>query len=1024
MLLLIAVINVATAQTISVKGIVIGEDDGAPVVGASVLVKGTNQGTITNIEGVFSMSVPKTAKTLVISYIGMKRTEVPVKENMRITLTSDAETIDEVVVVAYGAQKKRNLTTSISSVKSEELLKTPATSLEQAMQGKMSGVQITSATGAPGGAVIVNVRGTSSISAGNEPLYVVDGLPVISTDISQKGGYQGNALSGIADINPSDIETIEVLKDASASALYGSRASNGVVLITTKKGRAERTKVTLSSYVGVQDMWKKLEFLNAEEYIGARNEAIDNYNTSLGLSEGDAAYKSHVSPAYGGTDTDWLDAITRSALQTSHQLALTGGNDKTQFFLSGGYYYQEGLIRKTDYTRYNLRANFGHQVNRKIRVEAHIALSSSDNSRSTGDGNIYSPWINALSVSPDYPVYTEDGSYASVNASKYNPVELINEQEQVTKKYRAIVNLKATWNILPDLNYRINIGGDYNIMHETGYFPSTSVQGATSKGESSDYRGFTFTNLIEHTLDYNRDWDDFHLGVLVGYSYQKTKIDNANVTGINFLSTSLRYIDSAGSISSGSSSLSEYALQSLFGRINLSYADRYLLELSLRSDASSKFAANKRVGYFPAASLGWRISEEKFFPENKAVNDLKVRASIGYTGNQEGIGYYEYHNIYRASSVRYEGNPGLAFAYTKPNEDLTWEKTLQYGVGLDASFLNRRLDLTLDWYKKDTKDLLLTHSINALSGYDSMTSNVGSITNTGVELSLHSRNLTGSFEWDTQFNITYGKNEVTGLAKDAQGNDVSMTVGYCNILQVGEPMAAFYMIRADGIYQSKEEILAQAGGQALWDSGIRPGDVKYYDKNQDGIINDEDRVICGTPFPKVFGSIGNTFAYKGFDLNIDLQYSLGNKLYAAWKQGANGAGNQGGNSNGYSILKSEWENRWTEDNPSATVPRAVAAGTAYSNNTLDYTSRYLEDADFLRIRNITVGYTLPSVWTRPVGIERCRFYATVSNLYTFTKYDGFDPEVAMFPDQSTYRGYDAGSVPQLRSFVFGVNLSF
>ena len=1025
LLLLHIGMGLVMAQTTMVKGIVTGEEDGLPIVGASVFVKGAVVGTITNIDGEFVLNdLPEDAKTLVVTYIGMQTLELSIKPIMNIVLKNNVESLDEVVVVAYGAQRRKTLTSSIGSVKSDDLMRTPVTSLEQAMQGKLSGVQITSATGAPGGAVIVNVRGTSSISAGNEPLYVVDGLPVISTDISQKGGYQGNALSGVADINPSDIETIEVLKDASASALYGSRASNGVILITTKKGRVEKTKVTLSSYVGVQDLWKKLDFLNAADYVNARNEAIDNYNTSLGLASNDATYKSYVTAANENVDTNWLDEISRQALQTSHQLSISGGSESTQFYISGGYYYQEGVLKKTDYSRYNLRMNLAHNMFKRLRIESNIALSSSSNSRSTGDNNIYSPWVNALSISPDYAVYNEDGSYSTVNASKYNPVNLLNEQKQVTDKYRVIFNVKGIWEIVPGLKYSLNLGGDYNVMHETGYFPSTSIQGATSKGESSDYRGFSFTNLVENTLSYGHAWKGFSLNALIGYSYQRTKIDNANVVGINFLSTALRYINSAGAISSGSSSFQECALQSYFGRVNMAILDRYLAEFSIRSDASSKFAPDYRVGYFPAGSLGWRISEESFFNKSKVLSDLKVRASMGYTGNQEGIGYYEYHNIYRASSVKYNGNPGLAFPYTKPNPELTWEKTLQYGVGVDLALFNNRLGFTFDWYKKDTKDLLLEHSINALSGYDSMVSNVGNITNTGVELSINSQNFIGEFEWNTHFNISYGKNKVTALAKDTAGEDVSMTVGNCNILQVGQPMAAFYLIRAEGIYQSQEEILAQPGGQALWDSGIRPGDVKYYDKDQNGIINDEDRVICGTPFPKVYGSLLNNFRYKGFDLSIDLQYSLGNKIYAGWKQGVNGAGHLGGNANGYSILASEWEKRWTESSPSSSTPRAVAEGTAFSNNTLQYTTRYLEKADFLRIRNITIGYTIPTSCTNRIGISHCRFYVTAANLYTFTKYDGFDPEVALFPNNSTYRGYDAGSVPQLRSFVFGVNLSF
>lgn len=1017
LLLLLSVIT-AQAQSQKFHGTVVDAESGEPIVGASVLIENTRRGTVTDIDGAFTLDASPSAR-LVVSYLGKQTIAVKVKDNLRVRLVNDSKSLDDVVVVAYGTQQRRDLTGSVVRVGASTLAESPVTSLEQALEGKMAGVSVTPATGAPGGAVVINIRGTSSISAGNEPLYVVDGLPILSQDLSQRGGYQGNALSGVADINPSDIESIEVLKDASASALYGSRASNGVILITTKHGGKGRTKVSLDSYVGVQDMWKKLDMLDADGYVAARNEAIDNYNTSLGLATTDATYRQHVSAANEGANTDWIDALTRSAIQTSHQLSIQGGSDRTQFFFSGGYYDQDGVIKNTNYHRYNLRSNLTHQINKRIRVDANIALSSSTNRRSTGDGNIYSPWINALKASPDYAIYAADGSYNTVNASLYNPINLIDGQEQITKKYRAIVNLKGSLNILPGLDYHIGLNGDYNIMHETGYYPASSIQGETSKGEANDYRGFSFTELIEHTLTYQHTWGDLKFNGLLGYSYQKTKLDNANVGGINFLSSSLKYLTSAGSINSGSSLVEEYALQSFFTRFNFSYLDKYLLELSLRSDASSKFSKDNRVGYFPAASAGWRVSNEKWFPRCYVISDLKLRASIGLTGNQEGIGYYQYQSVYEGSAD-YDNNPGLSLPDEKPNTDLTWEKTLQYGIGFDASFLCHRIDLSFDWYKKDTRDLLLSHSINSLSGYSEQTSNVGSITNTGIDFSITSHNLTKAFQWDTQFNISWVKNEVTGLAN---GNE-DVEVGYCNILRVGEPLAAFYLIRQEGIYQSKEEILAQKNGQALWDSGIRPGDVKYYDADGNGTINDDDRVVCGSPYPKVYGSLTNTFRYKGFDLIIDLQYSLGNKIYAGWKSGDDGLGNLGGNQNGYSILKLEWDNRWTEANPSNSVPRAVASGTAFTNNTLEYTSRYLENADFLRIRNITLGYTFPATLTQKIGISRLRLYATGANLFTFTGYDGFDPEVAVFPTRATYRGYDMGSVPRLRSFVFGLNVSF
>lgn len=1021
--------NEAEAQVI--RGSVVNAEQ-EPLIGVIVkLNSNSNLSAVTNADGQFKLNVGKNVKypiQLQFNYVGYNPYDIDVYEQAEdlgtIVLRDKRFSLNNVVVVAYGAQKRRELTGAVSSIDGKELVKNPVTSLEQALEGKLSGVQVTQATGAPGGAVSINVRGTSSISAGNEPLYVVDGLPVVSTDLSDVGGYQGNSLSGLADINPNDIASIEVLKDASAAALYGSRASNGVVLITTKKGREGKTQVSLDSYIGYQDIAHKLDFLNASEYVAARNEAIDNYNTSLELTPADATYKKHVTAAVPGADTNWFDEITQKGLQTSHQLTISGGNSQTQFYASGGYYKQEGAIINTGYERYNLRTNIAHQVNNRLNVAANIALSTSNTERATGDNNIYSPWINAISVSPDFSIYDADGRYGNVNNSRRNPIQLIKEEPQNSKKYRAIVNLNATYDILPALHYHLNLGGDFNILHERQVWPSTSLQGASTNGDIVDGRAFTFTHLAEHTLDYTHTWGALSLKALGGYSYQKTKVDNAYVEGINFVSPSLIYLDSAGEIAYGGSSAENNALQSFFTRANLNYADRYLLELSFRSDASSKFASDKRVGYFPAASAGWQISDEAFFPKTNTVNDLKLRASVGYTGNQEGIGNYAYHQTYSASSIKYNGKSGYSFPSSKPNPDLTWEKTLQYDLGFDAILFNRRVEVVFDWFKKDTHDLLLSHSINSLSGYSTTTSNVGNITNSGVEFAITTHNLTGKFKWDSRFNITYTKNEVTELVQNAQGEQPYITTGFCNILQVGEPMASFFLIRADGIYQSKEEILAQPGGQALWDKGIRPGDVKYYDKNQDGVINSEDRVVSGSPFPNVFGSLSNNFNYRGFDLSIDLQYSLGAKLYAAWKANGTGAGNQGGHANGYGILREEWENRWTEDNPSGSAPRAVAYGAAYENNITNYTTRYLEDADYLKVRNVSLGYTLPASAVKQLGISRLRFYATVHNLYTFTSYDGFDPEVTLFPNRTTYRGYDSGSVPQLRSFIFGLNLTF
>lgn len=1007
----------AVSQTTDrIAGVVTEADNGAPVIGATVRVKGSRVGAITNSKGQFVITVPRSAKTITVSYIGMKNCDVTICPNMQVRMQSNSHALDDVVVVAYGAQQKRNITSAVASVKADQLSATPATSLEQALRGKAAGVSITQATGAPGGAFSINIRGVSSYSAGTQPLYVVDGIPVISSDVTYAGGYQSNQVSGIADINPSDIESIDVLKDASAAALYGSRASNGVILITTKRGQAEKTKVTLSSYVGWQKLPGTLEYLGTSDYIAARNEAIDNYNKSYGGT------LAHVEAATPGADTDWFDAITHTALQTSHQLSVTGGTNRTQFFASGGYFHQDGMLKTTDYTRYNLRLNVGHQINSRFRIESNIALSSADVNRSTGDGNIYGPWYNAKKISPDYNVYNEDGSYATLPNGWYNPMKLLDKERNNSKKYRAIIGIKGTWHILPGLDYHLNLGGDYIFTHEKNDWPADSYQGQSVNGEIEDARSFIFNSLIEHTLTYNRTLGRLNFDFLVGYSYQKRSADNSDVDVYNFLSSSLKYASSAGSAYKPSGVYAASALQSVFGRLNLNFDDRYLLELSLRGDASSKFAKGKRTGYFPAASAGWRISSEKFYPKNAFVNNLKLRAGVGLTGNQEGIGEYTYQQTYSASRVSYEDNPGLGFPSAKANPDLKWEKTTQYGVGIDFSLLKGRIEGSFDLFRKDTHDLLLSHSVNGLSGFSTTTSNVGGIQNQGLELSLTSHNIRRKgFTWETTFNLSHSTSKVTELAKDANGKDVDVQTGYCNILRKGESFAAFYLIKQIGIYQTDDEV-----PETLYKKGLRAGDVKYYDRNGDGDITSDDRVVAGTPFPKVYGSLINDITFKGFDLSVELQYSLGAKLYAGWKEGTNGAGNLGGNASGYAILKSEWENRWTGAGTSNSVPRAIYNGTgtmAYTYNTLSST-RYLENADYLRVRNITLGYTLPKSLTSKLGIQSLRLYGTAANLLCITGYDGFDPEVALNPSLAYYRGYDGGSVPQSRSFVFGLNLTF
>lgn len=1016
-------VSYAQAQK-QVSGTVLDEN-GAPIPGASVTVEGTTLGVSTDAQGKYTLSVPEGSE-LTFSFIGYDTQVIPVgaRSVIDVNLKPESVKVDEVVVMAYGTQKKKNLTAAAVSVKGDELVKSPVASLDQAMQGKLSGVMISSASGTPGGAINVNIRGTNSISAGNDPLYVVDGVPVVPTDNSQKS-FGGQKLSPIADLNPNDIQNIQVLKDASASALYGSRASNGVILITTKRGNAQRTKVTLDSYVGIQDLWRNLDFLDAPQWIGAMNEAVNNYNTSLGLQPGMGGYKKEVKALVEGANTDWMKEIQRStAMQTSHQLSIAGGNERTQFYISGGYYYQEGIVKRNQYDRMNLRTNIDHQVNKRLKVRANLALSRSDNDRIWGDNNIYGAWLQSMRARPDQPIHNADGTYYPSKIN--NPVQLMKEPNANTKIYRGIIGLQTELMIIDGLYWRMNLGGDYAYMNESIFQPSTSKQGAATDGKGEDYRTFSVNNLIENTVTYDHSWNKFNLTALLGYSFQKTIINQSNLIGTNFPSDQLQLIGSASTITQGQVKEKSNALQSVFGKVGFGYDDRYLAEFSLRSDASSKFAKGKRVGYFPAGSVGWRISKESFFPQNKVLTDVKIRASVGQTGNQEGIPFYDFYDVYKAG-VNYDGYPGLApglpdASYSRiSNPDLTWEKTLQTDIGLDLEFLNGRVEFTFDWFKQKTTDLLLTHNINGISGYSKMTSNVGSVENKGYEFQVFSYNLTGAFKWNTSFNISFIKNKVTAMNRNASGEYVGMNQGTAGRLEVGHPIGAFYLVKMLGIYQSKEEILAEKHGQKLWDSGIRPGDVKYEDLNGDGLYNEGDKQFIGNPYPKFYGGLYNNFSYKNFDLSIGLQFSYGNDLYCYWKE-KDAAGHMGAVDN--AIFKDEWDNRWREDRPNNDTPRAVASGTAATHNRIARTSRYLQDASYLRIKALTFGYTLPQRITRKVLVENCRVYFTANNLWTFTKYDGFDPEVDSAPGLAASRGVDFATIPQLRSFVFGINLTF
>jgi len=1009
----------ALAQN-TVRGTVKDAVTGEPLPSITVFIKGATTGTYTLDNGSYTINAASNA-ILVFSSIGYVSTEQNVSNRsvIDILLQPDNFAMDEIVMVAYGSQKRQDLTSAIASVKGDELVKAPVASMNEAMQGKMAGVQISSTSGTPGGAINVRIRGASSLTAGNDPLYVIDGIPTTVTDYSQMA-FGGQTTNPLASINPSDIESIQILKDAAAAALYGSRASNGVILITTKRGRAHQgTKVTFDTYYGVQNLWRELSFLGTEQWLTAQNEARTNYNTQRGLVQGNSGYIAPITAEVPGTDTDWMSAVkNENPMIVSAQVAVSGGTEITQFYLSAGYFSQEGLLKKSELERYTFRAKIGHKFNEKVRIDFNASFASSDYYRVYGDNNIYGPWFNAARNRPDQPIYDPNSSTGYYKTIRNNPVACFEELDFLGRNQRLMGDFKFEWHILDNLVFRSSMGADFSYIHEMSKFSTNAPQAQLYGDEARDYSTFLNNYLVENTFTFNKEFGKTNMTAMVGQSFQQSQITRASVSGNGFVSNDLKWLESASKNTGYSSSFRESLIESYFGRLAFNISNKYLIEGTIRSDASSKFKKDKRVGVFPSGSVGWRLSNESFFPTNNVLTDVKLRGSLGLTGNQEGIGYYTYMALY--DTANYDSIGGISTSSTAENRNLTWEKTLQTDIGLDLAFLKGRLEFTYDFFIKNTSDLLVSRARPITTGHSTMMQNVGKVKTTGHEFSFFTRNVVKpDFQWNTSFNISFIDNKVTALAKNPQGEWEEFPAGNRSRVVVGYPVSTFYVIKAIGIYQSDSEVPAN-----LYANGIRAGDVKYEDFNNDGTINAEDRQPYKSGSPKIYGGMSNTFSFHGFDAELNMQFSLGNWIYTYWKE-ADGAGN-GGRSN-YGIMTDHWENRWTPQNQhnDPMFPRFIYGTTsAGTHNTQASTSRFLQDGSFLRIKSLTLGYTIPSKIAQSINLDRIRVYANVQNLFTFTKYDGYDPEVEHNPTATAERSVDFMTVPQLRSITFGINLSF
>ncbi|MDR2679381.1 MAG: TonB-dependent receptor [Tannerella sp.] len=1011
-----------------------------PLAGVTVTIKGTTKGTVTDITGAYTIEVAGSNSVLEFTYIGFVPQQITAGNQtvINVTMEEDTRALEEIVVVGYGTVKKSDLTGSVSSIKSEELQKLPMTSLDQGIQGRAAGVQVVSASGAPGAQISIRVRGGNSLSSGNGPLFVIDGFPIAAG--SMASAYQSGSLAnnGMATINPNDVESIEILKDASATAIYGSRGANGVVLITTKRGKTGKTKVSYDGYFGVQNITKKMDMMNGEEFATMSN--IAAANAGLAPLYGGADEKWKDPSYYRNNSTDWQDLIFREALMHNHQVSINGGSESTQFAITGNYFDQEGIVINSDLKRASLRANVDTKLSHWVTVQTSLTAGRtfSNVAFSEGDGGGTAGGVinGALALPPTMYVYNDDGSLSTMNQTPYgtttgNPYGLAKLSKDYSTIDRVMANVSVKFNlnmILKGLGLEIRGGTDYSNAFRDVYYPSTVLQGESFNGVASKSWNRSTSYLNENLLTYSARIGDHSINATGGLTLQTFEYLGGQSTVSGFVNDLLEdnSMGSAGVVMGVPSSWRNTPRQaSWLGRINYNYADRYLVTLTGRADGSSKFGANNKWGFFPSAAVAWRVSEEAFMEDADWLNNLKLRVSYGLAGNQE---FSNFASL--ASLAQYSYNLGgvkaTGFAPNKiPNSNLKWETTSTFDAGLDFGMFNNRLTLTADFYNKNTDNLLWDVSIPLSSGFGSIFSNNGTIRNWGIELGLNydliTNNNPGAFTWNTGLMYSMNRNKVVSLPDFTPGRPGGYLSGHLRVdgswLEEGYPVGIWNYYVYDGVFETQEMLdatIVNSSGEtvakhpkALTNDGL--GSPKFKDLNQDGKIDREDWAIIGDPNPDFIFSWTNNFSYKNFDFNIFINGSYGNDIL------------QLGRGEYAMIVPSSSQRRdmlnyWTPTNTQTNIPAPRTAAHAY----LPLSSWMIEDGSYIRLKNVVLGYRFPI----KKSIESLRLYMSAQNLLTLTDYSGFDPEVSSKGGSNLQPGVDWNPYPVSRVFTLGVNIVF
>ena len=1002
----------AVAATVSGH---VTDANGRPLANAQVFVVGTQIRALSAADGRYSLAgVPDGARTIRAMLIGFT------PQSRTITVAGQAVTVDfslaaqsvqlaEVVTIGYGTQRRQDVTGAVSTVDVADVPVNVTANVGQMLQGRVAGAQVTQDNGAPGGGLSIRVRGANSIAANSEPLYVVDGVPVI-TGSGSNDPYQ-NPLSSIS---PNDIESIEVLKDASSTAIYGARGAAGVVLITTKRGRRGESQVTFDASYGTLTPAKTIPMLNGIQFAEMANEGRVNIGK-------DPFYTPEQLSAIpnGGLGTDWQNLVLQNAAQQNYNVGISGGDDATRYLLSGGYFDQGGIVIGSGFTRYSGRVNLERNVSRRFTAGTNLTVSNTLNRIQSSDNTLgNSTVMGALWFNPASPVTNDDGSFvmnSPVTWPVQNPVANTVGLYQRRSIFSAIGNGYAEYALTSALKARSSIGVTAGFERFHFFAPRTIPAGASSQGSASEFSGETYNIVNENTLDYRRTVLGHALDLLGGFTVQKSRGETVNASNTRFSNDLLGvYGLGSGTLPNASTGYNDWALLSYLGRANYNIADKYLITITGRADGSSRFGENNKWGFFPSAAVAWRMIDEGFMKNQKLFSDMKVRLSYGVTGNQE-IGLYNSLATLSGNNYAFGGTTVVGYATNSaaPNPDLKWETTRQTNVGLDMGWLDNRITASVDAYRSTTRDLLLQVDLPAQSGYQTQLRNVGSIRNTGLELQLNTVNFAGErFGWRSTLSAAKNNNKVLdlGVAKQIPyTNDKGIsgqTGGAVMVIKVGEPLASFYGLRTNGLYQQGDPCPLTTLRPTL---DCVPGEYKYVDTNGDGKIDANDRVILGNGQPDWYGGLTNQFTSGPFDVNVFFEGSFGNEVL-------NGPAINNRNVSNLSNQTTDALNRWTPTNTNTSVPRANV------NRPRELYDVHVEDGSYIRLQTLSIGYKLPSRLVP--NVENARVVLTGQNLHVWTDYSGFDPEVNSFGGDARARGVDLAAYPRARSWSLGFNLTF